>query len=160
MVRTPREASASSALTERPRPPTGPSVGSGSASVEARPGTQGVPETVTIGRPLPVSSRAQCDESGAFLGDGPGEAVRIAVVPAERQADHAVRLGGAGPQDVEVRDLSAQRFGPGVFECPRRGVRAGQCENGMAVAEQFGDDGGADGAGTAGDENIHEALLK
>jgi hypothetical protein len=30
----------------------------------------------------------------------------------------------------------------------------------VAVAEQFGDDGGADGAGTAGDENIHEALLK
>ena len=31
-------------------------VGSGSASVEARPGTPGVPETVTNGRSLPVSS--------------------------------------------------------------------------------------------------------
>jgi hypothetical protein len=32
-------------MTERLRPPTGPSVGSGSASVEARPATAGVPET-------------------------------------------------------------------------------------------------------------------
>jgi hypothetical protein len=29
----------------------------------------------------------------------------------------------------------------------------------VAVAEQFGDDGGADGAGTAGDKHVHEALL-
>ena len=43
-------------MTERPRPPTGPSVGSGSASVEMRPGTYGVPETVTKGRSLPMSS--------------------------------------------------------------------------------------------------------
>ncbi|GAA3248230.1 hypothetical protein [Nonomuraea helvata] len=56
VARTPREARSSSALTERPRPPTGPSVGAGSASVEGRPGTQGVPETVTIGRPLPSNS--------------------------------------------------------------------------------------------------------
>jgi hypothetical protein len=28
-------------------------------------------------------------------------------------------------------------------------------ENGVAVAEQFGDDGGADGAGAAGDEDAH-----
>ena len=38
-------------MTARPRPPTGPSVGSGSASVETRPGTYGVPQTVTKGRP-------------------------------------------------------------------------------------------------------------
>src|SRR4051794_27092185 len=56
VLRTPREASSSSAVTERARPPAGPSVGSGSASVEARPGTHGVPDTVTIGRSLPMSS--------------------------------------------------------------------------------------------------------
>ena len=43
-------------MTERSRPPTGPSVGCGSASVETRPGTYGVPETVTKGRSLPTSS--------------------------------------------------------------------------------------------------------
>ncbi len=43
-------------MTARPRPPTGPSVGSGSASAETRPGTYGVPETVTRGRPLSASS--------------------------------------------------------------------------------------------------------
>ncbi len=31
-------------------------MGSGSSSVEARPATHGVPETVTIGRSLPISS--------------------------------------------------------------------------------------------------------
>jgi hypothetical protein len=30
----------------------------------------------------------------------------------------------------------------------------------VAVAEQFGDDGGADGAGTAGDEDVHGILPK
>jgi hypothetical protein len=42
-------------MTERLRPPTGPSVGNGSVSVETRPGMGGVPETVTRGRSLPRS---------------------------------------------------------------------------------------------------------
>src|SRR5207245_934393 len=54
--RTPREARASTAFTVRPRPPTGPSVIIGSASVDGRPGVPGVPETVTSGRPLPTTA--------------------------------------------------------------------------------------------------------
>jgi hypothetical protein len=30
----------------------------------------------------------------------------------------------------------------------------------VAVAEEFGDDGGADQAGAAGDEDVHAALLE
>ena|SRR5690349_7152446 len=60
-LRTPRPASARSAFTARARPATGPSVGSGSASVATRPGIHGVPETVTIGPPLPTSSAPNVD---------------------------------------------------------------------------------------------------
>jgi hypothetical protein len=55
-ARTPWEASASSVVTDRARSATGPSMGSGSASVACLPATHGVPETVTIGRRLPTSS--------------------------------------------------------------------------------------------------------
>jgi AcrR family transcriptional regulator len=55
-LRTPREASSSTEVTARLRPPTGPANGSGSASVELRPCAGGVPEQVTNGRPLSTSS--------------------------------------------------------------------------------------------------------
>ena len=155
VARTPREASPSSALTERPRPPTGPSVGSGSASVEARPGTQGVPETVTIGRSLPMSASPSAAIAALSSVMAAASASGAAVVAAEREADHAVGLRGAGTQDVEVRQPAAQRLGAGVLQRLRGAVRAGQREDGVAVAEQFGDDGGADGAGAAGDEDVH-----
>src|SRR5258708_2486480 len=71
-LRTPRQARPRTAVTARPRPPTGPSVGSGSASVETRPGARGVPETVTKGRSLPTSSsprvaRAALSSAGYIL---------------------------------------------------------------------------------------------
>ncbi len=159
VARTPRGASASSASTERPRPPTTPSVGSGSASVEGRPGTQGVPETVAIGRSVPTSSSPITASGGALLRDRPRERLGAGVVAAERELDHAVGLRDAGPEHVEVRDPARQRLGAGLLDGPRRLVGAGQGEHGVAVAEQFGDDGGADGAGPAGDEDVHEELL-
>ena len=81
------------------------------------------------------------------------------VVGTEGETDYAVGLRGAGPQDVKVRQPSSQHLGAGVLEGLLGAVRPGQRENGVAVAEQLGDDGGADGAGTAGDEDVHEALL-
>ena len=155
VLRTPREASSSSAVTERARPPTGPSVGSGSASVEARPGTHGVPDTVTIGRSLPMSSSPKAAMAAPSSATACARTSGAAVVAPERQADHAVGLRGAGPQDVEVRQPAAQHLGAAALEGVRGVVRAGQRENGVAVGEQFGDDGGADGAGTAGDEDVH-----
>src|SRR5262249_2904539 len=40
-----------------------------------------------------------------------------------------------------------------------RGIRPGEPEDLMARADEFGDDGRADPAGCAGDENPHENLL-
>ena len=56
LLRTPRDASSSTAVTDRNRPPNGPSITGRSASVLILPGIQGVPDTVTNGRSLPTSS--------------------------------------------------------------------------------------------------------
>ncbi len=94
-------------------------------------------------------------EGGALLGDRLHEGVGAAEVVGEGQVDHAVGLGGAGAQDVQIGETSAQRLGAGLLGGPRRGVGAGEGEDGVAVAEQLGDDGGADQAGAAGDEDAH-----
>ena len=155
VLRTPREARPRTAVTARPRPPTGPSVGSGSASVETRPGTQGVPETVTKGRSLPTSSSPRVGEGGALLGDRLRQGLGAAEVVAEGQVDHPVGLGGAGAQDVQVGEGAPERLGAGRLGGQRGRVGAGEREDGVAVAEQLGDDGGPDQAGAAGDEDAH-----
>jgi hypothetical protein len=39
-------------------------------------------------------------------------------------------------------------------------VGPGKCEDGVAVAKEFGDDGGADQAGATGDEDANGTLLE
>lgn len=125
MPRTPREARSSSALTEQPRPPTGLSVSTGSASVGGRPATHGVPETVTIER-SPSMSSSPSVESDAVLSDGLRDGLGAAVVVAKRQMDHAVGLCDACPQGVKVCQPTSQRLGAssgGEIKSDRRYAR-------------------------------------
>src|ERR1039457_6829529 len=57
--RTPLAARSRTVWALRPRPPMGPSVGVGSCSVEARPGTAGGPEAMIRGLPLPPRGAPQ-----------------------------------------------------------------------------------------------------
>lgn len=118
--------------------------------MEARPGTHGVPETVTIGAVAADELFAERSHGRALLGDGRGECVRAALVAAERQGDHAVGPGGAGPQDVEVGQPSSQRLHAGGLEGQLGVVGAGQGEHGVAGCDQFGD-GRADRRARRGD---------
>ena len=102
---------------------------------------------------------AQGGQGVTLLGDGLGDAVGRPEVDTERQVDHTVGPRGAGPQGVQVGELSPQGFGAGRLEGRRRLVGAGEGEDGVAVTEQLGDDGGADEAVATGDEYVHGSLL-
>jgi len=129
-------------------------LGGGAARHPWRSGDGG-DRAVAVGQLLP-----QRGQGGALLGDGGREPLGGVVAGTEGEAHHAVGLRGAGPQDVEVGQATAQHLGAGALEGLLGAVRPGQRENGVAVGEQFGDDGGTDRAGTAGDKDVHEALLK
>ena len=147
-------------MTERPRPPTGPSVGNGSAlggdAARHRWRTRDRDEGAVAADELLAQGR----EGGALLGDRLGEGAGTAEVVAERQVDHPVGLRGAGAEGVQVGEISPERLGAGRLEGQRGGVGAGEREDGVAVAEELGDDGGADQAGATGDEDVHGTLLK
>src|SRR5262249_31119518 len=98
---------------------------------------------------------AEGGQGGGFLGDGVLPGGRAAEVVGEGQVDHAVGLGGGGAQDVQVGQCAADRLGPGGRDLLGGGVGAGQGRDRVAVVEQFGDHGGADQAGAAGDEDAH-----
>jgi len=99
-------------------------------------------------------------ESGALLGDRPGECAWIPEVVTECEMDHAVGLCGARADDVQVGEISSEGFGAGRLEGQPGRVGAGEREDGVAGAEQLGDDGGADQPGTTGDEDVLGALLE
>ena len=72
--------------------------------------------------------------------------------------DDAVGLLGAGAHDVEVGEPPRSGVGAGRLDGRGGGVGAGEGEHGVAVGEQLGDDGRADQAGAAGDEDVHVEL--
>jgi hypothetical protein len=74
----------------------------------------------------------------------------------ERGVDDPVGRGRAGAQAVEVVQRAAVDLRPGGGDRGGRGIRAGEPEDLMARPDQLGDDGGADEAGRAGEENTHE----
>ena len=74
----------------------------------------------------------------------------------EGEVDDAVDVEGAGAQRVGVVQVAAQDIGAHVGDCFGGGVRAGQPENLVAGTDEFGDDGRADPAGCACDEDMHE----
>ena len=73
----------------------------------------------------------------------------------ERQVDHPVGVGGRLGQAVGVVDVAALNDGAGRFQPLRRGLGAGQADHLVAGTEQLGDDGRADPARCAGDEDSH-----
>jgi hypothetical protein len=74
--------------------------------------------------------------------------------------DHPVSVGGAGAERAQIGEVAANALRSGGLEGRGGRVGAGEGEDGVAVAEQFGDDGGTDQPGAAGDENLHEVLLQ
>src|SRR6185437_12226524 len=58
-------------------------------------------------------------------------------------------------QDVQVGEAAPQRLGAGRLGGPRRRLGAGEREDGVAIAEELGDDGGPDQAGAASYEDAH-----
>jgi hypothetical protein len=101
---------------------------------------------------------AEGREGGTFLGDRPREGVGAAEVVAECQVDHPVSLSDAGAKDAQVGDGSPERLGPGRLGGQRRRVGTGEREDSVTVAEELGDDGGADQAGATGDKDAHGTL--
>ena len=103
---------------------------------------------------------AQCGERGALLGDRLRERLWAAEVIGEREVDDGVALSNTVTQGVQVRQGTPDGCGARCLDGMRGCLRPGECEDGVAVAKEFGDDGGADQAGAAGDEDVHGTLLE
>jgi hypothetical protein len=71
--------------------------------------------------------------------------------------DDAVAVEGTGAQHIDVVQVAAQHLGAQVGHGLGGGVRAGQPEDLVTGADEFGDDGRADPAGGAGDEDAHKS---
>ena len=144
-------------MTARPRPPTGPSVGTGSASVEGRPGTWGVPDAVTNGRSLPTSSSPRA--ARAALSSSTSFAITSGLLKSLPNARWTTPSACAAPARRTSRSARPPRSGsaPAASAALRGRVGTGEREDGVAVAEQLGDDGGPDQAGATGDEDTHGA---
>ena len=122
-------------MTERLRPPTGPSVGSGSASVEARPEHAGRTRDRDEGTVAVDELLTQSGKCGALLGDRCSEGGEAAEVVGEGQVDDPVSAGGAGAERAQIGEVAANGLGSGGLEGRRGGVGAGEGEDGVAVAE-------------------------
>ena len=96
---------------------------------------------------------------GATIGVGGGlEVPREGLVVLEREVDDPVGRAGGGTQGLEVVEGAALRLGARRGEGISRGVGAGEPDDLMAGGDELGDDGGADPAGGAGDEDTLEDL--
>ena len=73
----------------------------------------------------------------------------------EGEVDHPVGAGGAGPQEVQVVQVTAEHLGSGSLQFRRGGVRTGEANDLMTSTLQLGNDGGADPTGRAGNEDTH-----
>ena len=77
----------------------------------------------------------------------------------EAEVDHPVRCRRAAPQAVQVFEIASVHLGPGGGE--RRGalVRASEAEHRVPRLDEILNDGGADEARGAGNENTHGKTL-
>ncbi len=135
-------------------------MGNGSSSVEARPGTHGVPETATKGRSLPTSASPSVASAAVSSAMACARASGLLKSLAKARWITPSACAGSGAQDVQVGEGTAERGAAGGLDGLRGRVGAGQCQDGVAVGEELGDDGRADQAGAAGDEDSHRTLLK
>jgi hypothetical protein len=78
----------------------------------------------------------------------------------EGGVDHAIRLGGAAPQAVEVSERGAANVCAHRGQGLRRFVRAGNAENLMAGGDQLLHDGRADPPRGTGDKYTHEQVSR
>ena len=151
--RTPRSANAMVAFSESIRGP--PSAASFSVAVRpcAISASNSVPEVLTK---RPVGARqhlAHCLD-GAQVRLGGADEVAVEVVPVG-EVDDAVGCRGGGPQAVEVVEVAAVRLGALGRQGGGGLVRAGQAGDVVPGFEEFGDDGGTDVSGRAGDKDVH-----
>jgi hypothetical protein len=62
----------------------------------------------------------------------------------EGEVDHAVGLSGRCLETIEVVEIAATDLGSKSGDGLSRGVRAGETDDLMCIADEFGDDGGGD----------------
>src|SRR4030088_3176327 len=72
----------------------------------------------------------------------------------------APRSGSPPPPPPAPPRPAGRGGGAGGLDGQRGRVGAGEREDGVAVAEELGDDGGADQAGATGDKDVHGTPLK
>ena len=73
----------------------------------------------------------------------------------EGGVDDGIRLARAVAKAFEILERAAMDFRAHGRERARAGVGAGETEHLMARCDEFADDGGADEAGGAGNEDAH-----
>ena len=90
----------------------------------------------------------------------PGHALRVVEVAAVGHVHDAVGSRRASRQGVQVLHGTGQRCRTERLQPGRRRVRTRQPGDGVARADQLGDDGRAGLAGTAGHEHVHGTSRK
>jgi len=98
---------------------------------------------------------AECRHRVGLFGEALFQRISAAVVATEGKADDPVGPLCPIAQDIEVGEGAVQGLSAGGFEGGCGAGRTGEPEDGVAVSEQLGDDGGADRAGATGDEDVH-----
>ena len=73
----------------------------------------------------------------------------------EGRVDDSVRPARAVAKAFQILKRAAMGLGTHGCECLHSGVGAGETEYLMARCDEFADDGGADKAGRAGNEDAH-----
>ena len=76
----------------------------------------------------------------------------------EGQVDYTIRCSRAAPQAVQVLQITAMHLGAGGGKRFGPRLRAGKTKHLMAGRDQVLDDGRADEASRAGNENTHERI--
>jgi hypothetical protein len=97
-----------------------------------------------------------CPQRGEIALRGAGEIAGLHRVVPERKMDDSLGGPGRGVQSVDVVEVAAHNVGTPVGEAVGGIVGTGQSDDGMPVAEQFGEQSGADVTGGSGDEDTHD----
>ena len=72
------------------------------------------------------------------------------------QVHDAVGRRRPAAQAVEILEVPAQNLGTGIGQSGGGGIGAGETHHRVSGTEQFGNDGGTDEAGPAGNEEMHD----
>ena len=166
--RTPRDASESviSAVANRVSGPAPRAATSGSGpwpsrSVATRPGVNpSSPEAMTNGRSEPASASPNVSTARRSASAAPWKSPEKARSCLKARWITPSEAAAAAAQAVEIIERAAMDLCPGGVEGSGRGIRASQADDLMAGADELGNDGGADPAGRAGDEDAHEKNLQ